>query len=84
MLQEFQKQQQHSAAKLRELLARGNNLRIKDLKLMVTEFGNQREKRLALQKDRKEEVAELLQRGKVELKSISTNPRGAGAGAGGK
>ncbi|MBU2572800.1 MAG: hypothetical protein KKH28_01820, partial [Elusimicrobia bacterium] len=53
----------HSAAKLRELLARGNDLRIKDLKLMVKEFANQREKRLALQKNRKEEVAELPDRG---------------------
>lgn len=67
MLLEFQKQQQHSAAGLRELLARGNALRIKDLKLMVKEFGNQREKRLALQKDRKEEVAELLGRGKAAV-----------------
>lgn len=63
MLLEFQRQQRHSAAKLRELLARGNALRIKDLKLMVKEFGNQKEKRLALQKGRKEEVAELLGRG---------------------
>lgn len=37
MLQEFQEQQHKSAGKLRELLARGNALRIKDLKLMVKE-----------------------------------------------
>ena len=71
MLLEFQNQQQHSAAGLRELLARGNALRIKDLKLMVKEFGNQREKRLALQINRKDEVAELLGSDKV----------GAGAGS---
>ncbi len=71
MLLEFQKQQRHSAAKLRELLARGNALRIKDLKLMVKEFGNQKEKRLTLQINRKDEVAELLGSDKV----------GAGAGS---
>lgn len=72
MLLEFQNQQRHSAARLRELLARGNALRIKDLKLMIKEFGHMREKRLALQENRKEEAAELPERDK------------AGAGAGSK
>ena len=99
MLLEFQDQQRHSAAKLRELLARGNALRIKDLKLLVKEFGSRRETRQALQaygsavpkasghqngqKTRKEEVAELLERDKTGLKSPPV-PVEAGAGTGNK
>ncbi len=59
-LKEFQKEQGGLAIRLKELLAKGNSLRIRDFKSMVKEFRVQREQRLALQKKRKEEVARML------------------------
>lgn len=59
-LKEFQKEQKDLAERLKELLAKGSDLRIKDLKSMLKDFQAQREKRLALRKRRKEEVAEML------------------------
>lgn len=59
-LKEFQQQQHNLATRLRELLVRGDELRIKDFKLMLKEFKRQREGRLKLQKKRKEEVTKML------------------------
>lgn len=69
MLREFQEQQRRAAGKLRELLARGNSLRIKDLKLMVKEYGKQREKRLVLRKSGRGAAADPPGRDKAELRS---------------
>ena len=59
-LKDFQKEQQEMAKRLKELLAKGRELRIKDFKSMLKEFNVQRDKRLVLQKGRKQEVAKML------------------------
>jgi hypothetical protein len=60
-LKEFQKEQRELAERLKRLLTKGSDLRIKDLKSTLEDFKAQREKRLALRKRRKEEVAEMLE-----------------------
>jgi hypothetical protein len=55
-LQEFQKQQQALAHTLKELLAKGHELRIKDLKRMLGEFHAQRQERIFMQEERKMDV----------------------------
>ena len=57
-LQESQQQQQETAGMLRDLLAKGRELRIKDLQLMLAEFGRQRRQRLVQQDQRREKVQE--------------------------
>lgn len=59
-LKRFQQQHNKLIVSLRELLAKGSNLRIKDFKIMLKEFKVQREERLTLQRKRKEEVAKML------------------------
>ncbi|MCK9426842.1 MAG: hypothetical protein M0Q21_12455 [Ignavibacteriaceae bacterium] len=59
-LKEFQKEQQNFTSQFKEFLARGNELRIRDFKIMLKEFKLQREERLVLQKERKEDVAIML------------------------
>jgi len=55
-LREFQKGQQEMTKRLLELLSKGRELRIKDLKAMLREFQAQHKERLALQEERKVEV----------------------------
>jgi hypothetical protein len=52
-LKEFQKQQQELSHTLRELLAKGHDLRIKDFKRMLGEFHAQRQARLFAQEERR-------------------------------
>ena len=59
-LKEFKKEQKMLASRLKELLAKGRDLRIKDLKRMLNEFRGQYEERLARQEERKREVRQLL------------------------
>jgi vacuolar-type H+-ATPase subunit I/STV1 len=59
-LKEFQKEQQETAKMLKNLLAKGRELRIKDLKLMLAEFKTQHEERVARRKERREEVRSML------------------------
>ena len=59
-LEEFQKNQQEMAKRLKELLGKGKELRIKDLKSMLAEFKIQHRERMARQKERKEEVQNML------------------------
>jgi hypothetical protein len=59
-LKEFKKEQKMLASRLKELLAKGKDLRIKDLKRMLNEFKSQYEERLARQEERKREVRQLL------------------------
>jgi hypothetical protein len=75
-LKDFQKEQHNLAIRLKELLAKGNELRIKDFKLMLKEFKLQREERLTLQKKRKKEIIKMLtdfrkERQKVSPKAIT-------------
>lgn len=59
-LKASQKEQQETAGMLRDLLAKGRKLRIKDLKLTLAEFGRQRSQRLAQQDQRREGVQDML------------------------
>jgi tyrosine-protein phosphatase YwqE len=55
-LKVFQKEQKEMTQRLLELLTKGRNLRIKDLKLMLKEFDVQHKERQARQEERKIEV----------------------------
>jgi len=59
-LKEFQAEQQETAKKLKTLLAKGKELRIKDLRSLLKEFNVRREDRLTLQKERKEDISKML------------------------
>jgi DNA-binding transcriptional MerR regulator len=59
-LKEFQKQQQELARTLKELLAKGKELRIKDLKRMLEEFQTRRQERIAGQGERRRDVRDML------------------------
>jgi uncharacterized phage infection (PIP) family protein YhgE len=61
-LKEFQKEQQEMAKRLKTLLAKGRELRIKDLKSMLQEFRAQHKERLAYQIERRKEVNKMLGR----------------------
>jgi len=70
-LKEFQKQQQELAKRLKTLLEKGRELRIKDLKEMLQEFRTQHKERLAHQIERKKEVNKKLGTFKQERKEIT-------------
>lgn len=59
-LKEFQKEQQEMAKRLKDLLAKGRDLRIKDLKSLIKEFKKERKERFVRQKERREEVIGML------------------------
>jgi len=59
-LKEFQKQQQDLAGTLKGLLAKGRELRIKDLKRMLGEFQTQRQERISGQEERRRNVRDNL------------------------
>jgi hypothetical protein len=59
-LNKFQKQQQELAHTLKELLAKGRELRIKDFKRMLGEFRVQRQERISKQKERRIDVRDRL------------------------
>lgn len=59
-LREFQRDQQEMARKLKDLLAKGKELRIKDIKSILAEFKLQHGKRIAQQKERKNKVQNML------------------------
>lgn len=65
-LKEFHQGQQQTSKMLRDLLAKGEKLRIKDFKIMLTEFKKQREQRVACQERRREEVRDMLDKFKAE------------------
>lgn len=50
-LKEFQKEQREMAARLKELLTKGKELRIKDLKVMLNEFSHKHKRQAALQQE---------------------------------
>lgn len=59
-LKDFQKEQKVLAKRLKELLAKGRELRIKDLKSMLKEFQIQHKERIARQEERKKEARTIL------------------------
>jgi len=72
-LKEFQVEQQEMAKRLKELLAKGSQLRIKDLKVMLKEFKGQREQRIFLQEKRREEVRHMIGDFKKERTKAARN-----------
>jgi intein/homing endonuclease len=63
-LKGFQKEQQEMAERLKALLVKGRELRIKDLKEMLREFRIQHKERLSHQIERRKEVNKMLGRAK--------------------
>ena len=59
-LKEFRKEQKVLSSKLRELLTKGRDLRIKDLKAMVKNFRVLSKERLDRQEERRKEIRQLL------------------------
>ena len=59
-LNEFQESQHVMAVRLKELLAKGSELRVKDLKRMLVEFAAQRKVRTGRRIERKKEVRNML------------------------
>ncbi len=59
-LKEFQKEQQEMAKRLKELLTKGNRLRIKDFKEMLQEFKARQKERLTYRVERRQEVNKML------------------------
>lgn len=72
-LKDFQKEQQEMTMRLKELLAKGREIRIRDLKSMLKEFSARHEERMARQKERKEEVQSILGDFRKERKETGKN-----------
>ena len=72
-LGEFQKEQQETATMLKNLLAKGRELRIKDLKLMLAEFKRQHRNRATDREKRRQEVKDLLGEFKAKRVELGTN-----------
>ncbi len=73
-LKEFKSEQKEIPRQLRELLAKGEDLRIRDFKSMLNKIKALRVERLSLQKKRKEGVANMLQdfRTQRQILAVST------------
>jgi hypothetical protein len=59
-LKEFQQGQQQTSEMLKDLLVRGEKLRIRDFKAMLAEFKRQRAERITGQERRRREVKDML------------------------
>lgn len=72
-LKDFQKEQKVLAERLKELLAKGSQLRIKDLKSMLKEFQIQHKERIARQEERKKEVKTIIGDFRKEKVEVAEN-----------
>lgn len=72
-LKEFQQGQQQTSKMLRDLLAKGGELRIRDFKVMLAEFKRQRKERIACQERRRQEVKDMLGGFKVRRTEAERN-----------
>ena len=72
-LKEFQMQQQELAKTLKGLLAKGRELRIKDLKRMLGEFRSQRQERIVAQGERRKGVRDMLEESQKERSAEAKN-----------
>ncbi|MCJ7729286.1 MAG: hypothetical protein MUO27_05350 [Sedimentisphaerales bacterium] len=68
-LKEYQKDQQDTARMLNELLAKGRELRTRDLKSMLSEFQRGRNERIAHQEERRGQVKGML--GEFKAKRVA-------------
>jgi hypothetical protein len=74
-LQEFQQEQQDMMTRLKHLLSKGKDLRIRDLKSMLQDFKTQHKERLAQQEQRKQEVRHLLDASKEARRDAAKKRR---------
>jgi hypothetical protein len=74
-LKEFQSEQKEIPRQLTDLLAKGENLRIRDFKLMISKIKSERVERISLQKTRKEEVAKMLQDFRKQRQKLAFPPK---------
>lgn len=75
-LKEFQRGQQELAKRLKNLLAKGRELRVKDVRLMLKELEAQHKERIALREERQKEVRGLLEGFKKERIEAARNWQG--------
>ena len=80
-LKEFQSEQKEIPRQLTDLVAKGEGLRIRDFKLMVSKIKTQRVERISLQKKRKEEVAKMLQDFRTQRQKLAFPPKAIDIGA---
>jgi hypothetical protein len=74
-LGEFQRKHEALTSMLKDLLARGADLKIRDFKQMLGRFQDDRGKRLARQQERKEETRNLLNEFHVERATVEAQRR---------
>jgi hypothetical protein len=74
-LQAFQQEQQDMVTTLKRLLAKGKDLRIRDLKALFQDSKAQHTRRLARQEERKQEVRRLLETSKKTRKHTVDHQR---------
>ena len=79
-LKESQKEQQQTAGMLGQLLAKGRELRIKDLKSMLAEFKRQRGQRLMEHGARREEVQDMLREFRLQRVEAEQDRRSSSRG----
>jgi hypothetical protein len=72
-LKEFQKEEHEMANELKKLLAKGKEVRIKDLQLMLTEFHEKHKERQADNEKRKESIHTMLNNFKNERRKTAKN-----------
>ena len=65
-LNEYNESQQHIAGALQELIKKGREIRVRDLKTLLAEFDNSRMKRKKEQDEREKQVADMLNGFKAE------------------
>jgi len=69
-LKEFQQGQQQTSEMLKDLLAKGEKLRIRDFKATLGEFKRQRKERIACQERRRREVKDMLSEFKAKRAEV--------------
>jgi hypothetical protein len=74
-LEEFQKEQKALESRLKDLLGKGREARIRDFKYMLKEFKAKDKERLARREERKKEVRHLLGKFKKERDEAAKNWR---------
>ena len=74
-LEQFQQGQRQTSKMLKGLLAKGEKLRIRDFKKMLSEFEKQRKERVIDRKQRRQRVRDMLGRFKAERKETERSRR---------
>ena len=69
-LKDFQQGQQQTSKMLKDLLAKGEKLRIRDFKAMLIEFRRQRKDRISFQERRRREVKDMLNEFKAQRTEV--------------